>query len=527
LAKKRAEIERTDGASNPETFSEVKPEEFDTLTLASVTGEPADESGLKEIFSRLLGRAPTERELARYSGVDLPRVERSIKDTLEYRVGTYGEAVRKIFNEALGRLPTDKEMDKYSSLMAAGSSEADLRSRIFPLVFVRSGKDRIQIQESSASVGRAPGAADAKGDITALSEINEREFNKGAVVSVTGEGAKISQFAQNGLLTVRTPQDALICQDPGERKTTVFTPEGWVIEVSPDNYQGVDRNGEPASKSHLKLKVTDPQGYVRLDLTKPNPAAEDNSVVIGGVSLDFSVDRQAGVITELVLNLPELKLSIDENAGSSIRLSRREDGSSTTIKYSSDKFEFSLQGAGRAFYDETATAPVLPEIPRVVPITPAEESKPLFLLAGGAVNSVYSSVKPPLSLATRLKELLGKGTFMTGLKGLVSSIGKASLIGGAIEGVASLMENIFKVYQGKQDTAKALRNVAADTTSGAIGGGLSALGSGLAMTALGFLGLAGAPLTIAAAFVGMITYWLSRGPIRRGVGNLFGTGEKN
>ncbi|HEY9765807.1 MAG TPA: hypothetical protein V6C82_05560 [Chroococcales cyanobacterium] len=142
----------------------------------------------------------------------------------------------------------------------------------------------------------------------------------------------------------------------------------------------------------------------------------------------------------------------------------------STLKFSAERFDYWFQGLGRAFYDSTATAPELPPIPEIPKvIEPAEQSKPLLVLAGGLANSVVSSTKPAVSVATRLKELL------TGLKGLASAVGKATMIGGAIEGVASIVENIFKVYRGEEDKGKAVRHVATASGPGLPGAGWMAL----------------------------------------------------
>ncbi|HBN08004.1 MAG TPA: hypothetical protein DD435_04935 [Cyanobacteria bacterium UBA8530] len=116
---------------------------------------------------------------------------------------------------------------------------------------------------------------------------------------------------------------------------------------------------------------------------------------------------------------------------------------------------------------------------------------------------------------------------MAGLKGLASAIGKATLISAAIEGVVSIVDNVFKVYRGEQDTGTAVKNVATDTVSGAIGGGLSALAGGAATVGLAAVGLAGLPLTLAAAGVGMLAYWFSRSFVHDKVGNLFGLDKTN
>lgn len=603
-AKEAAAAPQTEAVGDHFSFSAVR------------DGEATSAPELTSLYMKLLGRSPTQKETDRWSGFDLPYIENYIKRSSEYLVRVYGETVRTVFQDRLGRLPKELEMDRYTSMLADGATETQLRSKIKPSLTIKSGINRLQIDESNAAVGNAPGAARITGDVTAITDTQSRDFAKGAVVCKTEDGAQYAQYASSGITTVRTPEGGLVYQNPKEKKMLVFTSEGWAVEAKIAQYEGVDKEGRPATKNYLQLKVTDPKGNVKLDRTSPQAETRTNSLQMGSGLIDCTTDRQSGAINDLTVSLPGLKVSFGSEGDTSVKVAASNpDGEGSTLKYRADKFESTLSGLGRAYYDSSATEPELPKIPTPaepwVPTTPTTPTAPttptlpttpttpttptvpndpvppaveppvsqpvdgaaggggdLIGTAGRVANSAYQATRAAKPIAEGLSTLIkgAKGAetaaegaavaaetaegaalaaetakngatvaktanvaksansgFFNGLKGLAANIGKAMGLSALIEGGISIVENVFKAYKGEQTTGQAMRNVATDTATGAITGGLAATTSALTTTLLTTLGVLGGPIgIIAAAGVGMATYWLARGPIRGFFSRLFG-----
>lgn len=632
--------EAKEATSNPQP--EAVGDHFSFSAVRDGESTTAD-SGLASLFQKLLGRSPSQKESDRWSGFDLADVERYIKRSTEYRVRLYGETVRNVFQDILGRMPKELEMDRYTDMLADGTSESQLRKKIKPSLTIKSGINRLQIDESNAAVGNAPGAARITGDVTAITDTQNRDFTKGAVVSKTQDGAQYAQYANNGITTVRTPEGGLVYQNPKEKKMVIFTSEGWAVEAKIAQYQGVDKEGRPATKNYVQLKVTDPKGNVKLDRTSPEAQSRTNSLQLGSGLVECTSDRQSGAVNDISVSLPGLKVTFGSEGDSSVKVaSNNSDIDGSTLKYRADKFESTLSGLGRAYYDSSATEPELPKIPTLsepwVPTTPTSPTSPttptlpttstvptapttptlptlpttptmptvpttpsaptvpndpvppaveppvpqpvdgaagggsdLIGTAGRVANSAYQATRAAKPIAEGLSTLIkgAKGAesameaaegaaiaaetaegaavaaetaksgatiaksanvaksansgFMSGLKGLATTVGKAMGLSALIEGGISIVENVFKAYKGEETAGQAMRNVATDTATGAITGGLAATTSALTTTLLTTLGVLGGPIgIIAAAGVGMATYWLARGPIRGFFSRMFG-----
>lgn len=94
----------------------------------------------------------------------------------------------------------------------------------------------------------------------------------------------------------------------------------------------------------------------------------------------------------------------------------------------------------------------------------------------------------------------------TGIKSFGSVLGRASGISGLISAGMSLLNHGFKVAKGEETLGRAAKMVTVDTAGGLAGGAGTALLSGVTAAALGALGLAGWPLTLAGAIAGFVGF---------------------
>jgi hypothetical protein len=136
-------------------------------------------------------------------------------------------------------------------------------------------------------------------------------------------------------------------------------------------------------------------------------------------------------------------------------------------------------------------------------------------------NMVYSGVKggqltqPAVgSLWEALKKFDLDGVWNAGKSlGQVSLqfAGKSAIFAGAV----SLVANGLHVMNGRMTIPTAGARIVGDTLGGAAGGIGGAIAGGIGLTLLGALGIAGAPLTIGAAIIGMVGYHYADCALRR------------
>jgi hypothetical protein len=121
------------------------------------------------------------------------------------------------------------------------------------------------------------------------------------------------------------------------------------------------------------------------------------------------------------------------------------------------------------------------------------------LLIGGIVGNKFQT-----QFAEALQNLKTNGVTMPGLKGLGQASLKAGGLSAALSGAVSAFQNIGAVASGKISARNASSNVAADSIGGLMAGTTAGIGAGAASLALGSFGVAGLPLTIAAAAAGAL-----------------------
>jgi len=118
-------------------------------------------------------------------------------------------------------------------------------------------------------------------------------------------------------------------------------------------------------------------------------------------------------------------------------------------------------------------------------------------LAGKFVNHAYHATA---------HTHVARAALSTGIKSFGSVLGKASGISGLVSAAMSVVTHGFKVAKGEETMGRAAKMVAIDTAGGAAGGAGAALLSGVTAAALGALGLAGWPLTLAGAIAGFVGF---------------------
>lgn len=94
----------------------------------------------------------------------------------------------------------------------------------------------------------------------------------------------------------------------------------------------------------------------------------------------------------------------------------------------------------------------------------------------------------------------------SGLKSFGSVLGRASGISGVVSAAMSTVVHGLRVSRGEETMGRAAKMVAIDTAGGVAGGAGAALLSGVTAAALGALGLAGWPLTLAGAIAGFVGF---------------------
>lgn len=106
-----------------------------------------------------------------------------------------------------------------------------------------------------------------------------------------------------------------------------------------------------------------------------------------------------------------------------------------------------------------------------------------------------------------------KGFDVTNLWSGLQALGKTAMTWGTrsalFQGAISLVSNGYRSMTGQQSWGTTGTKVVMDTTTGMVGGMGGAIAGGIGTMALTALGVAGGPLTIGAALVGMGGYFLA------------------
>lgn len=106
-----------------------------------------------------------------------------------------------------------------------------------------------------------------------------------------------------------------------------------------------------------------------------------------------------------------------------------------------------------------------------------------------------------------------KSMDISGVWNGVQALGKASLSWGVksagIQGAISLVANGYRAFSGRESWSQAGTNVVLDSVGGLAGGIGGAIAGGAGSMLLTMLGVAGGPLTIGAALIGMGGYFLA------------------
>lgn len=101
----------------------------------------------------------------------------------------------------------------------------------------------------------------------------------------------------------------------------------------------------------------------------------------------------------------------------------------------------------------------------------------------------------------------------------VQALGKTAMTWGVrsagIQGAVSLIGNGYRAMTGSESWGDAGTNVVCDTVSGAAGGAAGAIVGGVGTMLLTALGVAGGPLTLGAALIGMGGYFLGERLIKQ------------
>lgn len=105
-----------------------------------------------------------------------------------------------------------------------------------------------------------------------------------------------------------------------------------------------------------------------------------------------------------------------------------------------------------------------------------------------------------------------KGFDISGLWTAGKALGKTAMTWGTksamVQGAVSLVANGYRAIKGRESWGDAGTNVVVDTASGAVGGAAGAVAGAIGTMALTALGVAGGPLTLGAALIGMGGYFL-------------------
>lgn len=149
---------------------------------------------------------------------------------------------------------------------------------------------------------------------------------------------------------------------------------------------------------------------------------------------------------------------------------------------------------GDTYQQTTQPAPVYP----LSPITGTGFSLVSGLLSGGITGGMMHN---QVSDAFKSFKSQGMGA---GFKNLGMATLKSAGIGGLVSGLISGVQNGAAAARGEMSKADAGGNVAADTIGGLLGGAGAGISAGLGSLALRSFGLAGIPLTVAAAAAGAL-----------------------
>lgn len=160
-----------------------------------------------------------------------------------------------------------------------------------------------------------------------------------------------------------------------------------------------------------------------------------------------------------------------------------------------------------------------------VPTPQATSLRDRFTASAGSFDSATMLGRAAVAASTAMKggaeALPGVQGVWTALKGMdinaifsgVQALGKTALTWGVrsagIQGAISLVANGYRAMTGRDSWGNAGTKVVLDTAGGLVGGAAGAIAGGAGSMVLTMLGVAGGPLTIGAALIGMGGYFLA------------------
>lgn len=136
-------------------------------------------------------------------------------------------------------------------------------------------------------------------------------------------------------------------------------------------------------------------------------------------------------------------------------------------------------------------------------------------MLGRLGNAANTAVKGGQEALPNVQGVWGalKGFDLTNLWSASKALGKTAMTWGTrsalFQGAVSLVANGYRSLTGRQSWGDTGTNVVMDTTSGMVGGAAGAVAGGIGTMALTALGVAGGPLTIGAALIGMGGYFVA------------------
>ncbi len=136
-------------------------------------------------------------------------------------------------------------------------------------------------------------------------------------------------------------------------------------------------------------------------------------------------------------------------------------------------------------------------------------------MVGRLGNAAHTAVKGGAETLPQVQGVWNalKSFDVTNLWSGIQALGKSALTWGTksalFQGAISLVSNGYRSMTGQQSWGTTGTKVVMDTTTGMVGGIGGAIAGGIGTMALTALGVAGGPLTIGAALVGMGGYFLA------------------
>jgi hypothetical protein len=124
-------------------------------------------------------------------------------------------------------------------------------------------------------------------------------------------------------------------------------------------------------------------------------------------------------------------------------------------------------------------------------------------MVANAAGGGFAAHKLGAQMGQNMKAIFGK-TFTTGLKNSAATGLKGAGLSALVSAGISVVSNGVGIATGKTDGNTAVNNVIKDTLGGAVGGLGAVTFGGLGNLAMGSLGLAGVPLTVATVALGAV-----------------------